>query len=318
MRFWLLLLISLCALHSSPNVLPAAEKQKRPAFRFENIEQKYLRLFEGEKLVLTYNFGMILKEGVPEDRRRSCYIHPVYGLDGEVLTDDFPADHLHHRGLFWAWPRVIVGEKQYDLWSLSGVAQKFERWLGEEARPESAAFGAENGWYVGDKKIIRETVLVQVFRASEKGRAIDITLALEAVKEPVTISGDAPVKGYGGLSFRFAPREETIITTPAGKEPEDSNLKRYPWADLSAKFGGRNSSSGAAIFDDSRNPGFPNGWTLRHYGFTGVAFPGLELYTLKPGKPLTLRYRVWIHRGGAEEGEVAAAYAGYASRIKPE
>ena len=31
--------------------------------------------------------------------------------DGQVLTEDFPADHLHHRGIFWAWHQVYVGEK---------------------------------------------------------------------------------------------------------------------------------------------------------------------------------------------------------------
>lgn len=289
-----------------------AEKEKPPAFRFEKAEGKYLRLFEGNKPVLTYSYGMLLKEGVPEDRRRSCYIHPVYGLDGEVLTDDFPADHLHHRGLCWVWPRVIVGNNEYDLWSLQGVGQKFERWLGQKVTPKCAVFGAEAGWYAGEKNILNEKVWVHVFPATEKGRAIDVALTLEATKEPVTISGRPPVKGYGGFSFRFAPREETVLTTPAGKEPEDSNLKRYPWADLSAKFAGRDTFSGVAIFDNPKNPGFPNGWTLRHYGFLGVAWPGLELYTLKPGEPLELRYRVWVHRGGAEKGEVAAACAAYA------
>ena len=33
---------------------------------------------------------------------RANYIHPLYGLDGEVLTEDFPRDHPHHRGVFWA------------------------------------------------------------------------------------------------------------------------------------------------------------------------------------------------------------------------
>jgi len=282
-------------------VSSSAEKEKPAAFRLEKAEGKYLHLFEGEKPVLTYNYGGVLKKGVPEDRWRSCYIHPVYGLDGEVLTDDFPADHLHHRGLCWVWPRVIVGNKEYDLWSLQGVGQKFERWLGEHVAPESARFGVVNGWYVGEKKIVNERVRVRVFRASEKGRAIDILLTLEATKEPVTISGRPPVKGYGGFSFRFAPRKETVITSPAGKEAEDSNLKRYPWADLSAKFGGRNSLSGVAIFDDARNPGFPNGWTLRSYGFLGVAWPGLKMHTLRPGQPLTLRYRVSVHGGGAEQ-----------------
>ncbi len=300
MKRWSVAFTVVCVFCVLAAVSSATEKEKPPAFRFEKAEGKFLHLLEGEKPVLTYNYGGALKKGVPEDWRRSCYIHPVYGLDGEVLTDDFPADHLHHRGLCWVWPRVIVGDKEYDLWTLQGAEQKFERWLGEKAARRFAAFGAANGWYVGEKKIVEETVRVRVFRASEKGRAIDVELKLEATKEPVTISGRSPVKGYGGFSFRFAPRKETVLTTPAGKEAEDTNLKHFPWADLSAKFAGKDSFSGVAIFDDARNPGFPNGWTLRHYGFLGVAWPGLELYTLKPGEPLTLRYRVWVHRAGAD------------------
>jgi hypothetical protein len=311
MRGWWLWPLALCLLCLSPPA-QAAEKEQLPSFRFEKAEGKYLRLFEGDKPVLTYNYGMLLKEGVPEDRRRSCYIHPVYGLDGEVLTDDFPADHFHHRGLCWVWPRVIVGGKEYDLWDLRGVEQRFERWLGEKVGTRSAAFGAASGWYVGDEKIVGETVWVRVLRAAENGRAIDVMLTLDATKEPVTISGREPVKGYGGFSFRFAPREETVLTTPAGKESKDSDLKGHAWADLSAKFAGRDTLSGVAIFDNARNLAFPNGWTLRHYGFLGVAWPGLKMYTLKPGEPLTLRYRVWIHSGGAGEGDVAPAYAAYA------
>jgi hypothetical protein len=298
--------MGVCVGYLAAASVSAGSEENPAAFRFEKAEGKYLHLFEGEKPVLTYNYGMLLKEGVPEDRRRSCYIHPVYGLDGEVLTDDFPADHLHHRGLCWVWPRVIVGGKEYDLWDIRGVEQRFERWGGEHVCPKCAVFSAEAGWYVGANKIVSEAVCVQVFPASEKGRAIGVALILQATKQPVTISGREPVKGYGGFSFRFAPREETVITPPAGKESADTDLKRNPWADLSAKFAGRETFSGVAIFDHNENPGFPNGWTLRHYGFLGVAWPGLEFHTLKPGEPLTLRYLVYIHRGRAEEGDVAA------------
>ena len=34
---------------------------------------------------------------------RSHYVHPLYGLDGELLTEEFPSDHPHHCGIFWAW-----------------------------------------------------------------------------------------------------------------------------------------------------------------------------------------------------------------------
>jgi hypothetical protein len=52
-------------------------------------------------------------------------------------------------------------------------------------------------------------------------------------------------------------------------------------------------------------------WTLRHYGFLGVAWPGNEGYTLEPDDPLTLRYRVLLHEGTAEEAGVARAYRAY-------
>ena len=42
-------------------------------------------------------------EGVPERFRRVC-IHPILAPSGATLTDDFPADHFHHSGLFWRWP----------------------------------------------------------------------------------------------------------------------------------------------------------------------------------------------------------------------
>jgi len=312
MKGWPLSFIVACQFCLLAAASAAAEEESVGAFRFEKEDGKHLHLFEGDKRVLTYNYGMVLKEGVPEQWRRSCYIHPVYGLDGEVLTDDFPEDHLHHRGLCWVWPRVIVGEKEYDLWALQGIAQRFERWGEEHLCAKCAGFSAEAGWYVGGNKVVSEKVCVQVFSATEKGRAIGVAFVLEAIREPVTISGREPVKGYGGFSFRFAPREETVLTTPSGREAGDSDLNRHPWADLSAKFGGRETFSGVAIFDHNENPGFPSGWTLRQYGFLGVAWPGLELYTLRPGEPLTLRYLVYVHRGKADEGGVAGAYAVYA------
>src|SRR5262245_20596935 len=56
-------------------------------FRFTNITDKSVALFESDRPVLVYNHGVIQPPpGVPADRARSSYIHPLYGLDGEVLT----------------------------------------------------------------------------------------------------------------------------------------------------------------------------------------------------------------------------------------
>src|SRR5690242_10439063 len=98
-------------------------------FRFTDVNDKSLGLWEGDRAVLVYNHGILTSTNTPADRARSSYVHPIYGLDGEVLTDDFPKDHYHHRGLFWSWPHVKVGDQEVDLWMLKGIRHEFARWL---------------------------------------------------------------------------------------------------------------------------------------------------------------------------------------------
>ena len=60
-------------------------------FRFEVVNDKSLKLWEGERPVFVYNHGVITSQNALNAQARSSYFHPVYGLDGEVLTDDFPS-----------------------------------------------------------------------------------------------------------------------------------------------------------------------------------------------------------------------------------
>jgi len=295
-------------------ILRAASGKVPQVFSFEDREGMRLDLFQEGSPVLSYIYGMHLKDGVPEDRRRSSYIHPVYGLDGEVLSDDFPEDHYHHRGIFWTWPQVFIGGDSLSLWDIRGIYQRFERWLVKETGPVFARLTVQNGWYAGERRVVDEKVRVAVFRAGEAGRILDFELTWEAVEEPVTLLGSPNVKGYGGFSFRFAPFEEPVITTSGGVQSESSDLKRFAWADLSARFAGRRLNSGVAVFEAAENIGYPNGWTLRFYGFLGVAWPGRHPFTLIPGKPVKARYRVWLHRGDAEGGKVSSAYEAYEKR----
>ena len=273
-----------------------------------------LRLLEDGQPVLAYNYGMQLEPGVPERYKRSTYVHPVWDPSGNVLTDDFPEDHYHHRGLSWMWPHVVVEGESYDLWHIQGVRQVFEEWLTRERGPASATIGVKNAWQLSDgERIVDERVRIRAYEASEHGRAMDVRLTLEATDKPVQLLGqENENKGYGGLSFRLAPREGTVITTPEGVQPEDSDDRQVPWADESGRFGGSDPFGGVAIFQHETHPGFPAPWTLRHYGFLGVAWPGNQGVTLRPGEPVTLRYRIWVHRGDAEAGQVAEAYEAFA------
>ncbi len=236
--------------------------------------------------------------------------------DGTVLTDDFPKDHYHHRGVFWAWPAMKARGKNVQTWHLEGIHQRHARWNSRTANSEAAVLDVSNDWALGDgERVGSERLLLTVHRASEMGRAIDFRLTFKAEGGPVELLG-AKGKGYGGLCVRFAPRQDTVITADEGALKKDSDDKTFAWADLSARFAGAAGVAGAAVFVHPDNRWKPKGWTIRHYGFLGPSWPGMETYTLEPGAPVTLRYRVYVHRGSAEEAGVAKAYAAYASPVE--
>ena len=73
---------------------------------------------ENGKPVLFYQKNPKSKDGQFE---RANYIHPLYDLEGNVITEDFPADHLHQRGIFWTWHQILAGEKRLgDGWECRG------------------------------------------------------------------------------------------------------------------------------------------------------------------------------------------------------
>ncbi len=269
-------------------------------FTFRELNDVSLELSEKGQPVFVYNFGMILKEGFPETMRRSTYLHPVYLPDGTVITDDFNRDHPHHRGISWMWPVVEVDGQTYDLWTVGGIRQKFVRWVARDARPALAVLSVENGWYIGERKVVKESVEIRVQPAEAGRRVMDFTLQFEALGGPVEIAGTPDQKkGFGGFCFRFAPRdggkERTVIRTDQGVAKQDGVMAVHPWAQVEGSFQGR--PGGGRIDDDPSNPGAPNGWLMRHgFGFLNVSYPGLKPHRLATGQPLTLKYRVTLFR----------------------
>ena len=294
--------------------------QGKPTFRIEPVGDTGLTISDRGASVLTYNFGTITKNEIPEKehrRSRACYVHPVWGLNGEVLTDDFPKDHYHHHGVFWTWPHVGIGEKQHDLWAGNTIRQKFERWLHKQAGPVAATLAVENGWYVGDEKVMIERVWIRAFRQADDARAIDFELTFIPVGKPITLWG-AEGKSYGGLTVRFkpGPKDDTSITVPDGKTRGDLPDTPLKWADFSSKFDKHDGISGAALFVPPSHPDFPPTWLTRHYGPLCVGWPGVKPKTFEPGKPFRLSYRLWIHKNAVTVDDLKQAYEGYTAAEK--
>lgn len=307
-------------------VCAAGAAEDTPPFAFHDDGSK-LTVLERGRPVLAYRYAEVAPpEGVAQKFRRACYIHPLHGVDGEVVTEDFPADHYHHRGVFWAWPNCHVGDRKLNVWELDGARQVFHRWIVQQATPTAARIEVQNAWRFDEDEFapILEQVRF-VVRPIESGtRAIDFELECKNVTDgPVEFKGSsapaspgaAVAKGYGGFCFRpDASRKPFTFTTVMGVMAVDAMSCETPWADIS--WGGPH-KAGVAIFQHPSNPGFPHpGWILRHYGFLGASWPHNDPHSLNAGESFTLRYRLLVHAGNAGDAEVAELakhYTGTAS-----
>jgi len=267
---------------------------------------------EGGRPVLRYHHGTVpVPPGTDAKYARGDYISPLFGPSGEVLTDDYPKDHPHHRGVSWSWPVTRWKNEVRDIWAVVGVWARPVAMKRVEAGPVMAVLEAESVWKWGDKDpIVREDVLIRAFRQSGLGRFVDVEVRLTGLVEGVAIGG-RPHAGYGGFGLRAAPCQQRQITPhldPAAASP------RRSWLDYSGVFAGGQGRSGIAIFEHVANPGYPN--ELHQYpgcNYAMPALPGQSELPLPPGKPLVLKQRLWIHSGSPDEKLFADVWAAYAN-----
>ena len=312
-----ILFYCVCSMVCTHSLSARAESTSAPAgFRFETSPDGSLKLWQGDAPVFVYQPQQVKRTGPAAVGNRASYVHPIYGLDGEVITDDFPKDHYHHHGLFWGWPHVTIAGKEHDFWKMRGTDIRFKRWLEKTADANGAVLSVENEWLVGDKPVVREEATLRVHPATTESRLIDVRLKWTPLDNSITLGG-AEGKSYGGLSLRFAPREDTVVTVPSGRTSQDLLITRLPWADMSAKFEGAKSISGAALFVDPHHPDFPPEWMTRAYGLLAVGWPGVKAHTLKTGSSAVCGYGVWIHRGRPDAATIEQAYKAFSSAAGP-
>ena len=280
-----------------------------PAFRAVSNDQGYL-VSEGERPVLFYQSEPRSLDG---KFTRAGYVHPLYGLDGRVLTHDFPEDHLHHRGIFWAWHQLWVGgERAGDPWLTKDFMTEVEsvRFLNG---PLFSVLEASARWTSPLQKdaagelvpLVRERVRIRVFRSTPDSQVVDFHVRFQALVDGIRIGGSENPRGYSGFTVRVHASPDGRIHDRSGIQEGDRVGESSPWADYSGSFGLGGMISGIGMLTHPSYPEFPPRWLLRHYGMQNVAFPGRHPVDLPRGQPLDLRHRLVIHRGGFEEAEIA-------------
>ena len=265
-----------------------------------------VELTESNRPILLYNYRTIdpgaLLNQVAEGNRiytraRSDYIHPLYGLDGEILTRDWATDHPHHRGIYWAWPEVDFGKERGDLHALQRVFARPTANLRLQSGAVFAQVQAENLWLWDDHEpIVREWTVIRAYPATPQGRVVDLCYQFTGLKEGVSIARRGAT-AYGGLNIRLATPQSQVIQVHT--DPPETPLRRA-WSDLSGSFSNR-PSSGLTVLQHARNPDYPGEWIqYPELSWVQPTFPATGTrYPLSRERPLVLRFRLWIHPGGS-------------------
>ncbi|HRO47949.1 DUF6807 family protein [Agriterribacter sp.] len=230
---------------------------------------------------------------------RSDYIHPLYGLEGEMLTRDWPdGGHPHHRGIFWAWPEVEIGtSRKGDIYALQKI---FARPTGKIELTSGTVFAqvaAENVWMWEDRdSIVREEAVIRVYPAKANIRIIDLSIKLDALADSITIA-TRETNSYGGLNLRMMTPQNQLISYFAD-QPGSAPLRA--WSDFNGTFEGNPSPSGLMVVQHNGNPEYPGAWVeYPNLAWVQPTFPTSGTrFPLLRGKPLVLHYRLVVHAGG--------------------
>jgi len=250
---------------------------------------------------------------------RSDYIHPLYGLEGEMLTRDWPeGGHPHHRAIFWAWPEVEYGKERGDIYALQRIFARPTGQLELTNGPVYAQIDAENLWMWEDSvPIVCENVLIKVYRATETKRVIDLSIQFVALEDKITIA-TRETNSYGGLNLRMqtpANQEISYFTDKAGSNPLRA------WSDFNGIFKGNTPASGLMVLQNQANPDYPGQWVeYPDLAWVQPTFPtpGTR-YPLQKEKPLVLHYRLIIHSGGLPDRATSEKHwDAYHSTFTPE
>lgn len=257
---------------------------------------------ENDQPVLFYQTAPKDHEGNFE---RTNYIHPLYNVDGTVLTEDFPADHLHQRGIFWAWHQIIIdGQRRGDGWALESFDQEVIDSDWESLKGGKGTISTKVHWmsdlYTKNGKsipYIEETTKVTVHPKKKNYRQIDFTIHLSALEEPVSIGGSEDDKGYSGFSVRIQLPNDVKFTGPNGTiTPKNTAVESPGYVNIAATFDG-DQPGGVVMIEHPDDPGYPQSWILRtKKSMQNAKYPGKDPVTISPGIPLILKYSLVTYK----------------------
>ena len=290
---------------------PSSDKSS--PFSFEESEQG-VKLYENGKAVFFYQ-----KEPKKIGGEYICnnYIHPLFAPNGDTLTEESPADHPHHRGIFWSWHQLYINNQSIgDGWIMEDISQEVVE-MQVSTEKNAATLNLNVLWkstiYEHGKAFIEENTSIVVHQLQTGIRRIDFEISLQALVPGVSLGGSDDEKGYGGFCTRIKTPDDLVFTSTEGPvTPERLQVIAGSWMDFSGSFGTGGEQNGLAILCHPVTPNYPAPWILRQKSsMQNIVFPGKDRVKIAMDHPTKLRYRLIVHAGNADAVDLVMLQSEY-------
>ncbi len=261
-------------------------------------------------------------KGVRFSYIRSAYIHPLFSPRGALLTEDFPPDHLHHKGIWMPWTSTEFEGRHIDFWNLGkelGTVQ-FAGYEQVGCGPVYGRFKAKHQHVDltrpnGGKVVLEEIWDVRAWAVGGRNAGwwyLDLTSSQTCVADsPLHLNAYR----YGGLGYR-GPKEwrdrNYHVLTSEGKTRKDGHATRAKWCAHSGEING--ASTTVVIMCHPDNERFPEPMRIWPQGgcFFGYVPIQKKPMDLKPGETHVFRYRFYIYEGPIDRERAEWAWRNFA------
>jgi len=263
--------------------------------------------------------------GVDAHYAHGVYLHPVHTPAGRLVTGDYPPDHKHQRGIFFAWTHTEFEGRTPDFWNMGKgdtkitAATEFiavdRTWSG----PVQGGFASRHRFTdrltATPKAMLNEQWTVTAYNvAASGGKAwlLDFVSTQEC-------SGTSPVKlpkyYYGGLGVRgqaaWDPVDAVTFLTSNGEDRKKGDASKANWVHMGGQVEGAPAGLAVLIHPDNFRSPQPLRLNPKNPQLC-VAPSATGDWEITPGKPYVSRYRFVIGDGPADKAELDRLWNDYA------
>lgn len=255
---------------------------------------------------------------------RGGYLHPVLAPSGRLVTDDYPSDHYHHHGIWFAWTKTEFEGAHPDFWNVGDGTGKVQfegvdrTWTG----PVHAGFKSRQSYIAitggVSKTALNEQWDVRLYNVGQGGKGkryflFDIVATQECASSSPLVLEEYR---YGGMGVRghrdWKDKSKVSFMTSEGKSRENGNATRGRWVHIAGPVD--NQIAGIAVLDHPGN--FRSPQPLRIHPddpYFNYAPSQLGRFEIKPGEKFVVRYRYVVADGAADKAELDRLWNDYAA-----